>query len=198
MKVKLVIFILVSIFLINLVSAVTITDTTFTTSDTNYSIYVNGSITLTQATVTNESIIFDNVNTTGTFTNPNDTYDSQVNFVGLTSPYTKLTFDNGTVRAVGVSDVNITIPAGRFFYLQDARGYSNTELSAFCESINDGYQEFGQLLVLIVLAIVLVFVVAMFGDGRMDIMTFLTSSIMTIVFVAVILIVGVIINSSLC
>lgn len=71
------------LLLIPLSSALTITDTTFSTSGTNYTIFVD-SITLDNVTVTSTQILFINLTSVGSnFTNTNGTFSSVAGFIGL-------------------------------------------------------------------------------------------------------------------
>ncbi len=66
-----------------LVSAVTITDTTFFANQTNFTIFVDF-ITLDQVIVTNTSIQFHNLTSVGSnFINVNATFDARADFIGL-------------------------------------------------------------------------------------------------------------------
>jgi len=75
--------IFLALLLLPCVNAVTITDTTFSTSISNYTIHVD-SITLDNVTVTSTTIEFYNLISLGSnLTNTNDTYNSRADFYGL-------------------------------------------------------------------------------------------------------------------
>ena len=82
-KLKIPILTLLVLILLPSIYALTVTNTTFHSSVSNYTIHVD-SITLDNVTVTNTSITFYNLTSVGSnFTNTNSTYDAVASFVGL-------------------------------------------------------------------------------------------------------------------
>ncbi len=76
-------FLAFALFLLPSVSALTIDNTTFFSSRSNYTIFVD-SMTLSEVNVTNLTISFYDVNSTfSNFTNTNATYDARADFYGL-------------------------------------------------------------------------------------------------------------------
>jgi|SRR3989344_3575282 len=104
------------IFFFPLISALTITETHLTTTGTLYDIYVNGSITIDNLTITNTTISIYNLNVTGNFTAFNA---SQIKIYNLTAsePYNDIKYDNGTI--VGFENIGdsytIIMNAGQYF-----------------------------------------------------------------------------------
>ena len=107
---------------INFSSALTINDTTFFSSTTNYTIFVNQTINLSQIIVTSTAIEFYNLTTNNArFNNTNATYDAVVSFFGLNQPVNDIRHSNGTIISSSLSnlDVNVTIPVGAYIEVGD-------------------------------------------------------------------------------
>ncbi len=115
------IWILGILFLLNLflLSALTIENTTFKTSVQNYTIYVNGSISLDKVIITNSTIEFYNLSDGGRFDNTNETYVSIVSFYGINSTKNDVRYENGTIIH-NVTDRNISIPSDSYIEIGDS------------------------------------------------------------------------------
>lgn len=129
--------VLLFLFCIPLVTAFTLDDTTFLTSETNYTAHINESITLDKVRIEADLIEFTNISTDGTFINNNGTYDSVMSFYGLNTSgnIDSLRWDNGTVigSTPSMNDVNVTVPVNRYLIL-------NTTVSiAGVSQCNDTY-----------------------------------------------------------
>lgn len=101
------------LLLLPLVSAVSMEDTLFVNTITNYSIYINETVTFDEARITDEGRIeFYNPRTEetiGKFYNINDTYDSVVDFYNLTNAL--IYYGNGTIiQQEFTGQLNISIP----------------------------------------------------------------------------------------
>lgn len=105
-----------ALILIPSINALTITDTTFFASVTNYTIHVD-TITLDQVNVTNSSIEFANLTSTGSnFVNTNATFNAIANFVGLEVGLTIRNLNTSTdlfTSATGNQDFNATFTPGQ-------------------------------------------------------------------------------------
>ena len=114
--------ILILVFL-SLSSALTITETHLTTTGTLYDIYVNGSITITNLTITNTTISIYNLTGSGNFTAFNA---SQIILYNLTAgePYNDVKYDNGTI--IGFENIgdNYTIVMNVNQYFQIGNFYT--------------------------------------------------------------------------
>jgi len=121
--------ILVILLVLPLLSALDVTNTTFRATTANYTIYVNGTITLDKIIINKTTIEFYNLSSGGLFTNTNATYPSTVSFYGLnnTPERNDLRWDNGTIVR-HLNDINITAPAIRYFYIGDYAGPETTIL----------------------------------------------------------------------
>ena len=112
-KLKIPVFFLLAfaLFLLPSVSALTIDNTTFHSSISNYTIFVD-SMTLSEVNVTNLTISFYDVNSTGTnLTNTNLTYNSRADFYGLAIGLTIRNINTSTdlfTSASGNQDYNAT------------------------------------------------------------------------------------------
>lgn len=116
LKKKLRILLLLSILILpTLASSLTITNTTFSTSVSNYTIYVD-SITLDNVTVTSTTIEFYNLTSLGSnLTNINETYDSIASFYGLDIGLTLRNINTSTdlfTSASGGQDYDAALPQG--------------------------------------------------------------------------------------
>ncbi len=117
-KLKIPIFFLLAfaLFLLPSVSALTITDTTFHSSISNYTIFVD-SMELDEVNVTNLTISFYNVTSIGTnLTNINLTYDARVDFYGLDIGLTIHNVNASTdlfTSSSGNQDYNATFTPGQ-------------------------------------------------------------------------------------
>ncbi len=108
-----------ALILIPSISALTITDTTFSTSDSNYTILVD-SITLDQVIVENDSIQFHNLTSIASnFTNTNATFDSIATFVGLKVGLTVKNINTSAElnSTLGNQDFNVTFTAGQILQI---------------------------------------------------------------------------------
>jgi len=105
------------LFFFPLISALTINETHLTTTGTLYDIYVNGSITIDNLTITNTTISIYNLNVTGNFTSINN---SQLIVYNLTAaaPYNDVKYDNGTIvgfENMGGDSYTIIMNANQYF-----------------------------------------------------------------------------------
>ena len=73
-----------------------------------------------------------------------------------------------------------------------------TEINNACSKIQDGFQSFADLLILIVLAIIIVVVISLLGFGNFTLRDFLIAGIITIIFVGIINIMGSIMINGIC
>lgn len=106
-------FILLFLLILPLASAVSMNDTLFVNTITNYSIYINETVTFDEARVTDAGRIeFYNPitdETIGRFYNINDTYNSVVDFYNLTNAL--IFYGNGTIiQQEFTGQINISVP----------------------------------------------------------------------------------------
>lgn len=163
-------------------SSVTITDTTFTTNNTEFTIFVN-TITLDQAVITGESITFENVTSSNTtITNTNSTVTSIVNFIGLTPGLTLFNVNTSTDifrSTAGLQDFNITLLP-----------FINIQINSLPQ--NNCSQTTRQLLnvtlLFLALAILLIPLAMLYIKGKLDITRITSSPVkMIMVFMGVVI-----------
>lgn len=185
-----------------LISAVTITDTTFKTSETNYTVFVN-SVTLEDGIiVTNTSIQFFGVNSTGsTFTNTNDTFISIIEFIDLKIGIKLTNLNTGTdifTSRIFDQDVDITILPGQVIITSN-----NVALNA-CEEMIVQFGVFPALVGLVGTIIFLGAIIFVLVNGFTQVMSMgidgpkLVAAILVVVGMGVLVIVGIVILSSMC
>lgn len=168
------------LILIPLSSALTITDTTFFASSTNFTIFVD-TITLDNVTITDTQIQFYNLTSTGSnFLNSNATFTAIAEFYGLSTGLTIRNVNTSTdlfTSASGDQNFNATFTSG-----QTIRIMSSTT-SASCSTADKLILN----LTLIFLAIVLMAVPLglFFLKGKINIE--ITPQLMIIIFMAIIL-----------
>lgn len=117
---------LLSILFFPLISALTLTDTTFFASETNYTIFVD-SITLDNVTITSTSITFFNLTSVGSnFTNTNVTFDAIASFIGLDVGLTIRNINTSTdlfTSSLGNQDYNATFTSEQIIRIMDSETY---------------------------------------------------------------------------
>ena len=191
---------LLILFILPSVSALTITDTTFFSSVSNSTIFID-TITLDEATVNNQTTQFFNLTSQDSkFFNTNATSTATAEFIGLQAGLLIHNINTSTdifTSAIGNQNFNATFTAGQVIQVRDDDGFSNTVISAQCSGITDGFSLFGTLLAIIAITVVLVMVVGTF-TGQIDIRTTLMLSTLALVLVAFINILGIIMVNALC
>lgn len=115
-KLKIPLLFLLVLLILPLVSALTVTDTTFHSSVSNYTIYID-SITLDNVTVTNQTIEFYSLTSVGSnFINVNETYDARADFYGLGIGLIVRNINTSTdlfTSVAGSQDYNATFTPGQ-------------------------------------------------------------------------------------
>lgn len=175
------VLLVLTLFLIPAVSAVTITDTTFSTSVTNFTIFVD-TITLDNATVTTETITFENVTSSNTtLTNTNLTFTSIANFIGLD---------------IGLTLFNVNTSTDVFRSIPGSQDFNATLLPLFQLQINSLPQNncsqttrsiLNVTLIFLAIAIFLIPLAMLYVKGKLDIDHITSSPIkMIIAFIGVV------------
>lgn len=158
---------IVTLFLINLVLAVDITDTTFFSSVSNSTLYINGTGTVNEATVTDNNLTLDYPQTNGMrIDSINETYDGILVLTNLTlsEPYNDLRWDNGTIIRYTIDTQTITIPAGQ--YIEIGQYFTRQAEIDVCEGWTDGAEtfiSFFSIIVLLAVAGIILFFIT--GNG---------------------------------
>lgn len=148
-----IILLLCVLVLPSMVSALTVTNTTFYTSVSNYTVYVD-SITLDNVTITNTTIEFYNLSSVGSnLTNINDTYNSRADFygldIGLTIRNINTTIDLFTATASS-QDYNAALPIGNLLQIMDHRTSTTPGCTPLMRSILNIVLGFAALAILAV------------------------------------------------
>lgn len=124
---------LLILLVLPLVNAVVITNTTFFSNLSNYTIHVDN-ITLDQVTVTNLTIEFYNLSSIGSnFTNINTTYNARADFYGLDAGLTIRNINTSTdlfTSASGSQAYNATLISGHIIRIMNVTTPSTTCSSA--------------------------------------------------------------------
>ena len=202
-KKKLIFPIFLVLLLFPLLSALTITDTTFFASETNYTIFVD-SITLDNVTVTNTSITFYNLTSIGSnFTNTNATFDAVATFIGLDVGLTILNVNTSVnlfSSVLGSQNFNATFTPGQTIRTiitpdSDALIACNTMIIQF-----GGFVVFIGLLGTIILlgGIIFTLATAFTGSGTADGVGKLFAGLLVVVTIGILIIVALVIYSNLC
>ncbi len=134
-------FILLLLLLVPVSSAINITDTLFSSNITNYSIYINETIIMDSATVTDEGRIeFRGIVTEvtiGKMYNTNDTHNSVVDIFGLINAL--IFYGNGTVlEQAFAGDINISVDIGNNVTVLNNYIIDDTNDPATGDEINQG------------------------------------------------------------
>jgi len=180
-KLTLSFLLVLTLLVIPLASALTITDTTFFTSETNFTIFVD-TITLDQVVVTNETITFEDVTSSNTtLINTNSTFTSIANFIGLSPGLTIFNVNTSTdiFRSTsGLQDFNATLLP--FIHLQiNALPQNNCSQTT--------RQILNVTLVFLAIAIFLIPLAMLYVKGKLDIDHITSSPIkMIIAFIGVV------------
>lgn len=123
----------------------TITDTTFFASETNYTIHVD-LMELDQVTVTSTSITFINTTSVGTnLTNSNATFDAVAEFIGLFNTRTLRNINSSTdlfTSSLGSQNFNATFSSGQVIRITAAPEPSSTSTDSICSDITGGFGSF--------------------------------------------------------
>lgn len=135
---------ILAILLISTVSAVTITDTTFFSTGSNYTIFVD-MMELDNVTVTAGSINFHDVTSLGTnLTNTNATFDAVASFFGLNLNFTLFNVNTSTnifTSSPGAQDFNITFTPGEIIRIVIA-DIDRKSTFATCNQLLPGFGTF--------------------------------------------------------
>ncbi len=150
-----------TLFLVPLTSSLTITDTTFFSTITNYTIFVDNMV-LENVTVTNLTIEFFAISSVGSnLTNTNATFDAVANFFDLPIDFTIRNVNTSTdlfTSSLGSEDFNATFTPGQTIQIlgQSSRIIPITEQT--CNNLSDGFNTFFTFMPIIftILAIIII------------------------------------------
>lgn len=187
-----------------LASSLTITDTTFFSSISNFTIFVD-SITLDEQITTNQTIEFFNLTSEGSnFTNTNATFDARADFFGLDIGLTIRNINTSTnlfTSASGSQAFNATFTSGQVLRIiiippTAAQTACNTMIAQFGTfPVLIGLLGTIILLGAVIFALVTGFVTIKSGGINKGLVF---GGILTVVSVAVLVIVAIVIFASLC
>jgi len=129
------------LLLLPLISAVDVNDTLYINAVTNYSIYINETVTFDKVNVSDDGRIkFHNLDTTltiGKFYNTNDTYDSVIDIFNLTNAL--IYYDNGTVlQQEFTGDINISVLVSNNLTIMNNYTVNDTAPPSGGDPINQG------------------------------------------------------------
>lgn len=185
------------------VHALTITDTTFQTSVSNFSIFVD-SITLDNVTITNTTIQFFNLTSVGSnFTNVNDSFDATANFIGLEVNLTIRNVNTSTdlfTSSVGSQNFNATFTPGQVLRIILTVVVAETSLTSACNSLLESFGVLASFIAIVFLAViggVLMFFIK--GSGSVDLSQVSLIQIgIGVLGLALTIVVGILIVSGVC
>ncbi len=197
---------LVAVFtLLPFVSGLVITDTTFFSSVTNFTIFVD-SMVLDEVNITNVSITFHNVTSSGTnLTNTNATSTAIATFIGLTPGLTLRNVNTSTdlfISSTGAQDFNATFLAGQTIIINPG-----PVLSTAATACNELISQFGTypiLLGLVGTIILLGAVLFALSTGFIDLKSsgingsFVFGGLLVVISIAILIIIAIVIFGSLC
>jgi len=176
MRGKLVLFLL--LFSISFSSALTIEDTIFSTSVTNYTVHVDKVI-LTSTNTTNLSLIFTGVDSSGSnFTNINSSLIAIVEFVNLSGGLTihnKNTSTDIFSSEIGARDFNATIPPHNVIIINAFKTIPKTDCERIVDTMGGALALFSEqtsvvfltiLAIIILISIILVQTSASIQDAK--------------------------------
>jgi len=199
-KKYLIIFLLL---LLPVVSAVTITDTTFFANQTNFTIFVD-SITLDQVIVTNTTIQFHNLTSLGSnLTNTNATFDARADFIGLETGFSILNVNTSVILFSSISafqDFNATFISGQTIRIIS----TPSDASVACTTMIAQFGLFPALVGLVGTIILLVGIIFALVTGFVSLKSsgingrFLFLGLLTVVSIGVLIIVAIVILGALC
>lgn len=142
--IKLTLTILLVLTILPYVSGLSINDTTFFSSETNYTIFVDNII-LDQVTVENITIEFFNLTSLGSnFINTNATYDAVANFIGLDISLTILNVNTSVnlfTSTLGNQNFNATFTSGQVLRIIPYVT-TTTDIQTACNDISRGVAGF--------------------------------------------------------
>lgn len=180
--------------------ALTITDTTYFSSVSNRTIFVD-SITLDEVIVTNQTIQFHNLTSLGSnFTNANATYEARADFIGLDIGIIVRNVNTSTnlfTSSAGAQSFNATFAVGQVIQTTNSTT-DKGEVGLVCTSLLDAFSTIGQFLVIIILAIIVVFIIKLFRQGEFDGRNFIVTNVVAIGLVGIITILMIILINGIC
>lgn len=125
---------------------------------------------------------------------------SRISYNSNTSVYnqTYQTTDYTCTDSIITLDVNGIEESASNNVITILYSFDNEDLNDFCSGLMDGTSSLGQLMAVIIIAIVLVTALVLFMDGNLNMIQFFIASLITIVLVVIINIIGGIIITSIC
>lgn len=191
------------LIVIPLSSALEITDTTFFSTGSNFTIFVD-SISLDNVTVTPSSIIFTNLTSLGSnFSNTNLSFDATASFIGL-DPSLAILNVNTSIRlftsSIGNKNFNATFISGHVIQTINAQTAANLS----CNEMVAQFVGYPVLIGLLGTIILLGIIIAALTTGFVTISTVglnretILFALVTLIFIAILVIVGIIIIGGLC
>lgn len=201
------IFLFLFLLLIPLSSALTVSDTTFSTSETNFTVHVD-TVTLSSFNITNQSIILNGITSRGSnFTNINSTLSAVVNFINLSIGLNVVDVNTSTnlfTSASGSQDFNATILPLEVVLVGDAFTPEPTEGQLSCSAMVAQFGLFPALAGLLGTIILLAAVIFVLVEGFKTVRTegvnlhVVFRGLLIVVMIAILIIVAIVILSSLC
>jgi hypothetical protein len=194
-------FFIVTLLTLPSINALTITNTTFHSSVSNYTIHVD-SITLDNVTVTNLTIEFYNLTSIGSnFTNTNTTYDARADFYGLAINLIIRNINISTnlfTSTLGNQDYNATFTPGQILRILLSPTAAEITVTRTCNNLLAGLAVFFTFISIIILAVIGKFIISIFKGSKKFTLLDLVKIAILLITTGLIFLVGIAIVNIFC